>query len=180
MSKAREWIKGESWHCIRNDMLLSPAWKAASHLQRAMVFALLTELGRHKGKDNGHLIFTDRNFRACGFSFDAIRRNLIVLEALGFITFKRGVPGMKGYGRARRFRITFLPIIDADGKEIEPPSDEWTQFTTTKQANWIAKEARKRSKITKCAPEIGALDSATENGALSTNFQRPVARKKDH
>ena len=51
------WLEGKSWHRIRDEMLISPAWKAASHLQRSMIMALPTELGKHSGKDNGRLIF---------------------------------------------------------------------------------------------------------------------------
>jgi hypothetical protein len=145
----RKWLEGKSWHIIRDEMLLSPAWKAASHLQRSMILALLSELGRHGGKDNGHLIFTNRNLRRFGFSFDAIARNLIAIEALGFISFKRGRPGLRGYGKARRFRITFLPILDADGNEIEPPTDEWARFTTTKEAKMAVQRARKRGQSSK-------------------------------
>src|SRR5262245_38526929 len=132
--KTAEWLENKSWHRIRNEMLLSPAWKAASHLQRSMVFALLSELGRHSGKNNGHLIFTNSNWEEFGFSRRIIKPNLAALSALGFISFKTGRPGLKGYGKARRYRITFLPTLDADGNEIEPPTDEWARFSTTEEA----------------------------------------------
>jgi hypothetical protein len=139
------WLEGQSWHRIRNEMLLSPAWKAASHLQRSMVFAIVSELGRHSGQENGHLIFTNRDLKAFGFSRASIKPNLNAIEALGFIVFKRGRPGLKGYGRARRIHITFLPVLDADGKEIEPPTDQWARFTTTEEAKMAAKTANKRA-----------------------------------
>src|SRR5262249_24120807 len=119
-----DWLEGKSWHRIRNDMLGSPAWKAASHLQRSMILVLIGELGDH-WKENGDLKFTNRNFREFGFSFDAIKSNLIAIRALGFISYTAGRPGLKGYGKARRYRLTFMPILDVDGKEVEPPTDEW-------------------------------------------------------
>ena len=143
------WLKGKSWHRIRDEMLVSHAWKAASHLQRDMVFTLLTELGRHGGRDNGNLIFTNRDFEACGFSRASIKPNLPAIEALGLIAFKRGRPGTKGYARARRFLLSFMPILDEDGNEIEAPSDPWARFTTTKDAKMAAKTAYKRAQSSK-------------------------------
>jgi hypothetical protein len=166
MSTTPDWLKEKSWHRIRNEMLVSPAWKAASHLQRSMVFALVSELGRHKGKDNGHLIFTDRDLREFGFSFGAIKPNLIALSALGFIAYKAGRPGLKGYGKARRYRLTFMPMLDSDGKEVEPPTDEWAHFTTTKEAKVAVRRARNR-----------AQSSQNRYGNRSTSV---VLRKSEH
>lgn len=126
-------------------MLTSPAMMAASHLQRSMVWALVAELGRHSGKNNGRLIVTNRDLQKLGFSRDAIKPNLCAIETLGFISFKRGRPGTKGYGWARRFRITFLPTLDANGIEAEAPTDEWEQWTTTRQAKQAARAAYKRA-----------------------------------
>jgi hypothetical protein len=142
--KTAVWLEGKPWHRIRNEMLLSPAWKAASHLQRSLVFALVGELGRHSGKDNGHLIFTNSDLREFGFSSDAIKPNLVAIEALGFISFKRGRPGLKGYGKARRYRLTFLPILDPNGNEVEPPTDEWARFTSVEEAKAAARKAQQK------------------------------------
>jgi hypothetical protein len=168
-----DWLEGKSWHRIRNEMLLSPAWKAASHLQQAMVFALLGELGRHSGKENGHLVFTNRNLREFGFSFDAIKPNLIALRALGFISYKAGRPGLKGYGKARRHRLTFLPILDGDGNEVEPPTDEWARFTTTEQAKAAVRQALK-------APP--SRQNRSRNRITSVVIQKSdhLARKYNH
>jgi hypothetical protein len=176
--KTANWLEDKSWHRIRDEMLSSPAWKAASHLQRSMVISLLTVLGENGGKNNGHLAFTDRILRSFGFSFGVIKPNMEVIEALGFIAFKRGRPGLKGYGKARRGRFTFLPIIDGDGKEIEPPTDEWARFNTTKDARMTAKQARKRAKSRKPLRKMEHYDSATENGALSSYPQRKVVQKR--
>jgi hypothetical protein len=142
----RAWLEGESYHSIRNRMLGSHAWRAATHLQRSMISTLLFELGEKGGRNNGNLIFTDRNFRAFGFSFDAIEPNLNAVEALGFIVQKRGRAGTKGYGKARRILLPFMPILDEDGKEIEPPSDPWARFSTTKEAKIAARRAYRRAK----------------------------------
>ena len=142
--KTAVWLEDKSWHRVRNEMLLSPAWKAASHLQRSMVFALVGELGRHSGKDNGNLIFTNNDLREFGFSSDVIKPNLNALVALGFIAYKAGRPGLKGYGKARRYRLTFLPILDPDGREIEAPTDEWARFTTVEEAKTAARKARQK------------------------------------
>jgi hypothetical protein len=189
--KTAHWLEDKSWHRIRDEMLLSPAWKAASHLQRSMVFALLTELGRHSGKDNGHLKFTNRYLQQFGFSRDAIKPNLAALSALGFISYKAGRPGLRGYGKARRGRLTFMPIIDADGKEVEPPTDEWARFTTTKEAKIAVRDARKRAESRKPVQKSDHYHSGPEIGPLSTVAQPPVGlqvienvepkcRKSDH
>jgi hypothetical protein len=165
------WLENKSWHRIRNEMLLSPAWKAASHLQQSMVFALVAELGRHSGKDNGSLIFTNTDFEEFGFSRCVIKPNLSALVALGFIAMKAGRPGLKGYGKARRYRLTFMPMLDADGKEIEPPTDEWARFTTTKDAQAAVQRAKKRAQVVKTGVEIEPLDSSAEIEPLSPETQ---------
>ena len=139
------WLEGKSWHRIRDEMLVSHAWKAATHLQRSMVFALLTELGRHSGKNNGDLIFTNRDLEAFGFSRASMKPNLAAIEALGLYAYKRGRPCLRGYGNARRGRMTFMPILDDYGNEIEPPTDEWARFRTTKEAKMASKTAYKRA-----------------------------------
>jgi hypothetical protein len=144
--KTADWLEGKSWHRIRNDMLLSPAWKAASHLQHSMICALLSELGRHGGKRNGDLIFTNRDFEKLGFSRNAIKPNLIGITALGFLAYKAGRPGLRGYGIARRYRLTFMPIIDAEGNEIEAPTDEWERFKTVAEAKKAVRKALRASR----------------------------------
>jgi hypothetical protein len=141
MSKSR-WLDGKSYHRIRNEMLLSPAWEAASYLQQAMVFALVRELGERGGKRNGNLIFTNQDWEEWGLSRRHIKRNLIAIRALGFVAYTAGRPGLKGYGIARRYRLTFLPILDADGKnEAEPPTDEWARFKTAEEAKKAVRKA---------------------------------------
>lgn len=161
-----DWIEGKSWHRIRNEMLLSPAFRALSPMALKILFAILSELGRHSGKDNGHLIFTNRNFIAYGIYRDAIKPGLLELEGVGFIAFTRGRAGMKGYGVARRYRLTFLPILDPDGNEAEPPTDEWTSFTTTEEAEMAAKAARRNKR-----------NSNFRSGIRTTSV---VVRKPDH
>jgi hypothetical protein len=146
--KTADWLKDKSWHRIRNDMLVSAAWKAASHLQRSMIFALLSELGRHWER-NGRLIFTNANFEEFGVFRGSIKPNMAAIAALGFLAYTPGHPGEKGYGKARRCRLTFMPMLDAEGNEIEPPTDEWARFSTTKQAKMAAERARKRAKSSK-------------------------------
>jgi hypothetical protein len=166
----RAWLKGKSWHIIRDEMLLSPAWNSASHLQRSMVLVLLTELGRHGGKDNGALIFTNSNWEEFGFGRCIIKPNLAALQALGFVDIKAGHPGLKGYGKARRYRLTFMPIIDAVGNEIEPPTDEWARFSTTEQAKAAVWRARKRAKVVKTGIQIEPLDSSFQIEPLGAKF----------
>jgi hypothetical protein len=164
--KTAHWLEGKSWHRIRNEMLQSPAWKAASHLQQSMVFALVGELGTHSGKNNGDLKFTNRDWVRFGFCRDRIKRNLIAIRALGFIAYKAGRPGLKGYGIARRYRLTFLPILDVDGNEVEPPTDEWARFATTRDAKEAARKALLRTE---------SVPTGTQNGPLSQ-----VVLKTDH
>jgi hypothetical protein len=145
----RPWLDGKSYHCIREEMLNSHAWRAASHLQRSMVDVVLAALAKRAGRDNGNLIVTNRDFKAWGFSFSSIDPNLSAAVALGLLDQKRGRPGMKGYGKARRLRVPFLPIIDTDGSELEPPSDEWARFSTTEEAKMAAETAYKKAQSSK-------------------------------
>jgi hypothetical protein len=180
---SRAWLEGKSYHCIREEMLASHAWRAASHLQRSMVLAMLTELGQHGGRDNGNLIFTNRDFRAFGISYDAIKPNLAAIEALGLLDQKRGRPGTKGYGRARRILLPFMPILDENGKEIEPPTDPWARFNTTKEAKMAARKAYKRAK--KLSAVIQKSDHVARKCNRRSSAKMPMdigsrSRKSDH
>ena len=102
---------------------------------------------------------------------------MAAIEALGLYSYKRGRPGTRGYGISRRCgRITFLPILDADGKEIEPPTDEWARFSTTKEAKMAARSAykraqgsklRSRNRITSVVIQKSDHVTAKHNGQLS-------------
>ena len=173
--KTAVWLVDKPWHRIRNEMLLSPAWKAASHLQRSMITVMLSELGRHGGKDNGHLIFTNKNFAQYGFTTGRIiKRNLAALAALGFIAVKAGRPGLRGYGKARRYRLTFLPILDSEGNEIEVPTDEWSRFSTTKAAKMAASRAYKNAEVVKTRVQSPSLYSGVQSPSLRSEAQPHV------
>jgi hypothetical protein len=169
--KTAVWLEDKSWHRVRNEMLLSPAFRSASHTQRSMVFTLLSELGRHSGKGNGNLIFTNTDWEEFGFSRSIIKPNLNVLVALGFIAYKAGRPGLKGYGKARRYRLTFLPILDPDGKEIEAPTDEWARFDTTKDARAAIQRAKKRAQVVKTGADFEPLYRSADFEPLSEEAQ---------
>jgi hypothetical protein len=176
--KTADWLEDKSWHRIRNEMLISPAWRAASPRARAMIWTIVGELGKHSGKDNDNLLCTNQDMAAAGFSRRHIRPTLIELEALGLLAFKRGRPGLKGYGKARRFRIPFLPILDVDGKEIGPPTDEWARFGTTEEAKAAVQRALKRAKILKTSSAGEPLNSSSAGEPLSPDYLSSVAANK--
>jgi hypothetical protein len=136
-----------------------------------MVFTLMSELGRHSGKDNGNLIFTNTDWEEFGFSRSIIKPNLNALVTLGFIAYKAGRPGLKGYGKARRYRLIFLPILDPDGKEIEAPTDEWARFDTTKDARAAIQRAKKRAQVVKTGADFEPLYRSADFEPLSGEAQ---------
>jgi hypothetical protein len=152
-----------------------------------MIMTILAELGRHSGKDNGKLPCTNKDLVLAGFGRDYIKPTLIELQALGFIAYKSGRAGLPGYGRARRIRITFLPILDADGKEIEPPTDEWARFNTTEEAKMAVRKAKKRAKVIRIGPTVRTtsivvrqVDHVTDHDQLSVERQKCPENIESH
>jgi hypothetical protein len=57
-----------------------------------------------------------------------------------------------------------MPIIDTEGKEIEPPTDEWARFGCIEEAKMAVRRALKRQKSSRLVPTVEPLDSGTNGG----------------
>jgi hypothetical protein len=118
-------------------MLNSPAFRALSLTGHRILARIEIELCRHAGKDNSNLIVTYDDFERFGIDRHAIGPGLRELEALGFIEIvQRGSGGNADHRRPHMFRLTYQPTND------EPPTDEWEQIKTVKEAEEIATQAR--------------------------------------
>ena len=76
-----------------------------------------------------------------------------------------------------------MPILDENGKEIEPPTDPWARFNTTKEAKMAARKAYKRAK--KLSAVIQKSDHVARKCNRRSSAKMPMdigsrSRKSDH
>jgi len=120
------------------EMLRSPAWRVLSLSARRILDRIEIELASHGGRDNGRLPVTYANLKAYGIcNRDAIAGGKRELRALGFVESIRGHAGNGEFRRPTLFRLTYLP---AYGKS---PTHEWRRIETLKEAEKIARKARR-------------------------------------
>jgi hypothetical protein len=120
----------------RADMLLSSAWAELSLSARRVLDRLEIEYCRSGGMKNGQLVCTHQNFREFGIHDHAVAPGIREAEALGFLAIHRGRAGNGTYRTPSVYRLTYLPIPDAE------PSDEWRAIESAEQARAMAKKAR--------------------------------------
>jgi hypothetical protein len=117
----------------------SPAFRALSHSAHRVLGRLEVEICNHGGKDNGKLPVTLQNFRDYGIERHAINPAIRELESLGFIEVtQRGSAGKAEQRRPNLFRLTYLPSYS------QPPTNEWIDILSIKDAKRISKEARSK------------------------------------
>jgi hypothetical protein len=129
----QKWLRGQSWNAIRRDFLRSPAMEVASPAVHKLLNILLGELALHEGRDNGSLIYP---FCSMRMRQATIKPAIDEAVALGLLAIKRGRKGAPGYGKAHRYRLTFMPILDHDNKLTAEPTDEWAGFSTKDYYQW--------------------------------------------
>jgi hypothetical protein len=136
----------DNFIALRYKMIKSPAYKALSPYAHAILALLEIEYAGNGGRENGNLICTYHQMKEwCGANTESIRCALAELEAFGFITIRRGRPGTKGYGRAARYGLTYLPKIGDNKEIVRKPTDQWAKITT-KCAKGIAAELKNRER----------------------------------
>lgn len=106
-------------HSLR--LLASEAWQSLSGNDLKILSRLELEHLRHAGKQNGNIVCPVRDL---GVRRHSIKPALARLIAKGMLEIKRGRPGTVGYGKAHRYRLTYLPTWA--GKWV-PPTDEWAK-----------------------------------------------------
>ena len=100
----------------------SDAWQSLSGTEIKVLMRIEEENAKHGGKKNGDLICPYRGF---GIKQDCVKGKLDSLVRKGLIEMKRGHPGANGYGKAHRYRLTYLPTWK---RKWVPPTNEWQAF----------------------------------------------------
>jgi hypothetical protein len=139
MIKRRNSIN-DQWSARRREMLESPAYRVLSQSAHRAISRIELELCYHGGNDNGRLPVTFDDFVEYGIDRASVAPALREGEALGFFRItERGRGGNREYRAPNKFYLTF-----AVGREsrAKPPTDEWRQFKTIKDAKAIARAAR--------------------------------------
>jgi hypothetical protein len=120
------------------DLLKSPVFCVLSKNARRMLDRIEIELADHYGRDNGNLPITHRDFVKFGIHDHAVAPASREIVALGLAKIKRGRAGNAEFRRASLHGLTYRRIT-----KDAPPTDEWRQIKTVKEAKKIAAEARK-------------------------------------
>ena len=114
------------------EMLRSPAMRALSLTGRHILDRLEIELAAHRGRDNGRLPVTHRDFEQFGIHHKAIAAGIREVAALGFAKQTR-----RGFDHCPSlFELTYRPSDKAE------PTNEWRRITTVEEAEEIAAQAR--------------------------------------
>jgi hypothetical protein len=131
---------GRGWVPHLGEMLRSPAFKVLSRAARQVLARIEIELVDHGGKNNGRLPVTFDQFVAYGINRHMIAPAMRELVALGFVEItERGRAGNADWRRPNMFRLTYLPVDNAN------PTHEW-RGVAEDDAEKIAKNAKKISK----------------------------------
>jgi hypothetical protein len=122
------------------EMLESPAYRALSRAAHLLISRIEIELARHGGNENGRLAVTTANFVEYGVHHESVAPAIREAEALGFIRVtERGRGGNAEHRLPNRFYLTFAHSRDS---RMRPPTDEWRQIKTIREAAQIARAAR--------------------------------------
>jgi DNA-binding PadR family transcriptional regulator len=125
---------------IPNEMRRCPAWCVLSLAARRVLDLMEIELGDKRGKTNGHVCVTHKDFCRYGIGNNNISPALRELEALGFIEVtQRGAGGNADHHRPNLYRITYL--ASGENQNISP-TNEWEAISSLGEAKTIAARAR--------------------------------------
>jgi hypothetical protein len=177
--KKKTWLEGQSWNAIRRDLLRSPAMAVADPRVHKFLNILGGELALKEGRNNGNLKCPFSDIEASGLRRKCIKRVIAEAIALGLLSIKKGRAGGVRYGKSHRYRLTYMPILDDEGKLISEPTDEWAEFTTTKQAREAVSRTRKRSKVSRTGGDAATTKTVVAQAPLrSMELQPSVDPKK--
>jgi hypothetical protein len=132
-------------------MLSSPAWRVLSLSARRFIDRLEIELARHGGRDNGRLPLTYDQLVVHGMDRHAIAPAQREADALGLaVVTERGHAGNAEWRKSNHFRLTYIPTAKT------PATNEWENIKTVKDAERIAKAARRPLKKRRKTARRGA------------------------
>ncbi|MEW6438815.1 MAG: hypothetical protein AB1508_16780 [Pseudomonadota bacterium] len=122
------------------EMLESPAYRVLSLAAHRVLSRIEIELAHHAGKDNGRLPVTYRDFQHYGISLRVIAPAIRELQALGFIEVtERGCGGNADFRQPSLYRLTYRHADNQAGDGTH----EWRQIASAKEAETLAKKARR-------------------------------------
>jgi hypothetical protein len=152
----------------RREMLESPAYRVLSQSAHRALSRIELELCYHGGNDNGQLPVTFEDFIEYGIDRGSVAPALREGEALGFFRITdRGRGGNREYRAPNKFYLTSAFCRDSRKK---PPTDEWRQIKTIKDAKAIARAAR-------AAKDQRAVAHGKRHAEKRTKKQKPGVEK---
>jgi hypothetical protein len=130
------------WVWLTRAMLESAAWQAMPLNARRILDALLIAYSRNY-KDNGNLaVSVKRLAEFVGGDTAAVQVQCKVLQELGWIRVRHGQFVRGAPGKRSRFRLTWLPVFDENGRVAQGPTDEWKRIESAAEAKQVAAQAR--------------------------------------
>ncbi|MEQ1955963.1 hypothetical protein [Mesorhizobium sp. CN2-181] len=137
----RTQIAGQfGWRLI--EMYESPAYRVLSKSGHLVLARLEIEIAHHGGNDNGKLPTTFDQFNEYGIHRNSIAPAIREVVALGFVEVtERGRAGNAEWRRPSVYRVTYRPT------KLTDATDDWRKIKTIEEAEAIAAEARKETKL---------------------------------
>jgi hypothetical protein len=136
--------KGSPWVWFPRELVISPAFWAATGNAKNVVFRILEEHMAQGGKHNGQLIVTHQQFAQCGVRLASVAQAIREAEFLGLIAVDRGY-AYRGGHEPNIYRITWIGNF-----KDEPPTNEWRGIGTAQISVWRERlamdQAQKRSR----------------------------------
>ena len=122
------------------SLLDSPAFMAISNAGRQAFWRLVVEYGRHRGRENGRLVCTHKNFEDWGIPTNLVARAIRELVAVRLIEITRaGAAGNADLRRAATYRITAFAAVDREGDD---GTHDYERVATLEEAEALVRSAR--------------------------------------
>jgi hypothetical protein len=131
---------GESFISYPRSMLESPAFMSLSPTAMRVLHRIEIEHMNHGGAENGRLQVRFEDFERYRIDRKGIQPAIRELTALGFLEVTEpGHAGAAGFGKANRFRLTYVNC-----KSREQPTHEWRRIETVEMAETTVSAAKRK------------------------------------
>jgi hypothetical protein len=150
--------KAEQYTKLPAALIASPVLRNLPQRAFCVLLAILEELNKHRGKENGNLIVTYKDLKRVLRTSDktTIALSIKQVRAFGVVRAIGGGFSADGTRNPTRYGVTWLP-----GHNGGPPSNEWKEITSDEQAQEILAALKKptrkttRFKTAELADELG-------------------------
>jgi hypothetical protein len=134
----------ENWIAYSRTMVESPALRVLSLPAIRVMHRIESEHMHNGGAENGRLLVTFDQFEEWGVGRKAIAPAIRELVSLGFVEImEKGCAGPAGFGRAHRFRLTYVNM-----KSREQPTNEWSRVAAVEAAKALVEAAKQSASPT--------------------------------